>query len=95
MFGHDVHSLATGSKQRTWANYSWDWPDVYFDGAAYTLFSEGIHPTDVDKGRLGDHYLMVTLSAMAEFELMIQSIFHQQRTNAGGIYTLDLYVEGV
>ena len=95
LFPANVNSLASGAKRKTWAHYTWSRPEDYFDGAAFSLFSEGIHPTDVDKGRLGDHYLMVSLSAMAEFELMVQSLFHQQKTNPGGVYSLDFYVEGV
>jgi len=57
---------------------------------AISLF-EGIEPTDVCQGGLGDCWLLAAISALAEFPGAIESLFVTNRIAPDGKYTIKLW----
>ena len=55
------------------------------------LFEDGIRPTDVSQGGIGDCWLMSAFAAIAEFPEVVQSIYITKRYNAYGKYKLRLF----
>jgi len=70
----------------------WKRPPEFFkkagsDEAEFFLF-ENIEPNDIKQGLLGDCWLMCSLSAVAEFPVLIQSAFvgDEDRYSHEGVY---------
>lgn len=56
---------------------------------------DGITPTDIYQGRLGDCYLLSSFSALAEYPEIIQRILISDQSNEKGLYTVALNINGV
>jgi calpain-15 len=67
---------------------SWERASEVFPGA--TLF-DGIEPTDVCQGGLGDCWLLAAISALAEFPGAIEALFVTNRIMSNGKYTIKLF----
>ena len=59
------------------------------------VFSDGIHPNDINQGGLGDCYFLAVLSALAESEERVRNIFVTQDVNSAGIYLVKFFINGV
>jgi len=69
----------------------WRRPDDFL-GGKYALF-DGIDPSDINQGMLGNCWFCCALSSLAEFPAYIQRIFENKSINAAGAYRLKLYNE--
>lgn len=58
------------------------------------VFIDGIQPTDVEQGQLGDCYFLAVLSAMAENPERVKARFYTKHVNPVGIYLISLYING-
>lgn len=67
---------------------SWIRASEVFSGAS--LF-DGIEPTDVCQGSLGDCWLLAAISALAEFPGAIESLFITSRISKSGEYKMKLF----
>lgn len=59
------------------------------------VFKDGIDPTDILQGYLGNGYLLTVLSAMSGSPESIFDLFETKEVNKAGIYMVYLYVNGV
>lgn len=59
------------------------------------VFKDGIDPTDILQGYLGNGYLLTVLSAMSASPESIFDLFETKEVNKAGIYMVYLYVNGV
>ena len=55
------------------------------------LFEEGIKPSDVDQGGLGNCWLLAAIATLAEFEGVVESVFVSRETGVSGRYTVQLW----
>jgi len=63
-----------------------------FHGEKYALF-EGIDPSDINQGLLGNCWFCCALSSLAEFPAYIHRMFENTKVNRAGVYRLRLYNE--
>jgi hypothetical protein len=59
------------------------------------IFKDGIDPSDILQGYLGNGYLLTVLSAMSGRPESIYDLFETKEVNKVGIYMVYLYVNGV
>lgn len=59
-----------------------------------SLFEDGISPTDIQQGSLGNCWFLCALSALAEFSPLVQKIFVNPVCNKEGAYGLRICVAG-
>jgi len=85
-------SLYSGSNPLPYKEVVWRRPEEFFDGKPYQLY-EGIEPTDINQGALGNCWFCCAVSALAEFPNYIRRIFENKASNPAGVYRLRLYNE--
>lgn len=59
------------------------------------MYTDGIEPSDVSQGCLGNCYFLAVLSSMAEFPDRIKALIETPEVNSAGIYLLKFFVNGV
>jgi len=67
---------------------SWERVSDFHD---YTFWGNGISPTDINQGYIGNCWVMAAVSALAEREGRIDEIFVNDDISANGIYALQMY----
>ena len=55
----------------------------------------GVTPNDIAQGVVGNCWVMVSFSALAEYPSRIHRIFHNSEKNEQGVYAVNLYALGV
>eukprot|EP00756_Hemistasia_phaeocysticola_P010946 Hpha_TRINITY_DN15065_c5_g6::TRINITY_DN15065_c5_g6_i1::g.125114::m.125114/K08582/CAPN15; calpain-15 len=82
--------------KRDMKTYPWKRPDTFLEGTglAPALFVGEIEPNDIDQGALADCYLMGALSAVAEFERLVRSIFEFGQDPDLGLYRVSICKNG-
>ena len=72
-----------------WERASDKYPD-------YTLWGEsGISPNDIAQGGIGNCWVLVGLSALAEYPERIYNIFHNTEKSEHGVYAINIYALGI
>jgi len=76
--------------------YPWKRPESFLDGTGLqqALFVGEIEPNDIDQGALADCYLMGALSAVAEFDRLVRSIFEFGQDPDLGLYRVSICKNG-
>lgn len=59
------------------------------------VFVDGVKPTDIRQGAIGNCYFLASLAALSEFPKLIAARFYTRETNKAGIYLMSFYVNGV
>jgi len=54
-----------------------------------------VNPNDINQGQIGDCYFLVVLSSLAENPNRIKKIFNQEHKRPSGIYSLNLFIDGI
>ena len=52
-------------------------------------------PNDIAQGSIGNCWIMVALSALAEYPERIENIFHNREISQAGFYAVNIYALGV
>ena len=55
----------------------------------------GVTPNDIAQGSIGNCWIMVALSALAEYPERIENIFHNREISQAGFYAVNIYALGV
>eukprot|EP01062_Namystynia_karyoxenos_P023615 TRINITY_DN1913_c0_g2_i1.p1 TRINITY_DN1913_c0_g2~~TRINITY_DN1913_c0_g2_i1.p1 ORF type:complete len:804 (+),score=249.82 TRINITY_DN1913_c0_g2_i1:146-2557(+) len=89
-------SLKPDWLKRDMKTYPWKRPDSFLEGTGLqpALFVGEIEPNDIDQGALADCYLMGALSAVAEFERLVRSIFESGQDPDLGLYRVSICKNG-
>ena len=58
------------------------------------IFDDGIEPSDVNQGSLGDCYFLATLSSLAEVPHRVKAMFVTDTINSAGIYMVRFFLNG-
>lgn len=58
------------------------------------VYKDGIHPSDIAQGALGDCWFLASLAALAEYPEMIKQRFVTKEYNECGIYEIQCYKNG-
>ena len=69
-------------------------PDCWLrapDFLPHTKLFDGIEPGDITQGHLGNCWLMAAFACVAEFPILIESLFREESATADGRYTVRLY----
>jgi len=72
----------------------WKRPRTFLsDGRSGTLFTDGVHPDDIDQGQLGDCWFLCAVASVAEFPAKIKDMFSHPNGEhkAGAEQSLGLY----
>lgn len=76
-------------KRITWIRAKDQFPTNHFWG------TDGIMPTDVRQGALGNCWFMAAASALAEKPKRLEKIFLNDHLDRNGIYAVNVYTLGV
>jgi calpain-15 len=85
--------MAMTSRRNKWKEYKWKRPNEMWGNGNFKLF-DTIAPGDIKQGVLGDCYFLSCLSAIAENEDRIKSVFVNKEVNQAGIYAVHFYLNG-
>jgi len=73
----------------------WFRPHEIWKGQEPRIYENGIEPSDVNQGYLGNCYFLASLSALAEFPERIEALFCTKEVNKAGIYAMNFFINGI
>jgi hypothetical protein len=59
------------------------------------VFIDGIEPTDIHQGWLGNCYFLATLASIARNPERVKTLFYTKEANPAGIYMVSFYLNGL
>lgn len=93
-FGKNAEGKARDSSAMSFENMAFTWKRASEMMQDVQVVRDGICPNDIFQGRLGDCYLLSSLSALAEFPERLERILINRESSPKGLYSVALNVNG-
>lgn len=93
-FGKNAKGAARDQSAMSFENMAFTWKRAGEMMQDVQVIRDGICPNDIFQGRLGDCYLLSSLSALAEFPDRLERILINKESSPKGVYSVALNING-
>lgn len=80
--------------RKKWEALTWKRPKEIYKGKTYFVIKDGVDPSDINQGDLGDCYFLSCISCLAAYPKRIKRIFNNTEVQQSGCYCIALCIQG-